>query len=95
MYRGEQLTDEGLSPVSHRLKMLCSSILVTYEHNKCITRMIVNECENILGTRAWFNWHRTNKICVNQCNVILGLGKDEYRPYKVKGSACSEDTGGY
>ena len=27
--------------------------------------------------------------------VTLGLGKDEYRPCKVKGSPCSEDTGGH
>ena len=72
MYRGEQLTSEGLSPVSHRLKMLCSSIFVTYECNKCITGMIVNECKNILGMWAWLNWHRTNEIHVNQCKRSSG-----------------------
>ena len=28
-------------------------------------------------------------------DVILGLGKDKYRPYRVKGSSCSEGTGGH
>ena len=27
--------------------------------------------------------------------VTLGLGKDEYKPYKVKGSSCSKGTGGH
>ena len=48
-YRGEWMTSKGFSPMSHRLKMLCSSIFVMYECNKCITGMIVDECKNILG----------------------------------------------
>ena len=72
LYRDEQLTGEDLSPVSHRLKMLCSSIFVMYERNKCITGMIINECKNILDTQAWFNWHRTNEIHVNQCKRLSG-----------------------
>ena len=33
-------------------------------------------------------------FCWYRCPVTLGLGKDEYRPYKVKGSSCSKGTGG-
>ena len=40
--------------------------------------------------QAW----SAHKIRVMLDNVTLSLGKDEYRPYRVKGSSCSEGTGG-
>ena len=59
-YRGEQLTGEDLSQASHRLKMLCNSVFVTYERNKCYDWYF---SFNGLSTFSWvhliLSWHMT------------------------------------
>ena len=49
----------------------------------------------MIDTELEVTWYcMSQMISVKMTSVTLGLGKDEHRPCRIKGSSCNESTGG-
>ena len=66
---------------------------------KCWFGWFGRRSPTLSGTGQWLlqklRANLGHKAVLYRMNVMLGLGKDECRPCRIKGSSCNEGTGGH